>query len=546
MGVTSRLAPPVAFGLPPKFSVWRKGQYGMATLPIDSMKRFIGMAAPTGSGKSAAYVTSSLLSGGRVAVLTSTKGLQSQLVSDFGTIGMSDIRGQNAYLCVAASSFGDPDYTTCNDGACHSGAGCSLRDSGCLYYDAYRAALNAQLVVTNYSYWFHIHEYGPSQGLGKFDMLICDEAHDAPDELSGFMAVELDRKLVKRILHLDVPKADSKQSHWSDWANSGSWAAEKMEMELEKAMKIQLLPTRNLRHEMKEIKKLKQKLITLACMEGEWVSEGSEDGEKVTIAPVECRGYAERFLFRDIPKIVLVSATMRPKTAELLGIDSEQLEFAEYPSTFPIRNRPVYIVPGARMNHKMDESNLRWWLSRIDNIIDKRLDRKGIIHTVSYKRAKYILTHSRHRHIMMTHHTRDVREAIQEFKDSSSPRILVSPSIVTGYDFPFSSAEYGIIAKVPFPDTRGEVMKARTKADKDYAYYIAVQTMVQAAGRIVRAEEDRGESFIVDDTVNAVWFRPKMKLFSPRWFLEAVQSVNVVPIPPQALEREVADASPQI
>ena len=93
----------------PKFDQWFPGQQNLysqmkewAERPahlsqeIDlTGRRFLGCALPTGYGKSLLGMLTAVSGSqgdGKVVFLTSTKGLQSQLMSDFGSLGMVDIR----------------------------------------------------------------------------------------------------------------------------------------------------------------------------------------------------------------------------------------------------------------------------------------------------------------------------------------------------------------------------------------------------------------------------------------------------------------------
>ena len=76
-------------------------------------------------------------------------------------------------------------------------------------------------------------------------------------------------------------------------------------------------------------------------------------------------------------------------------------------------------------------------------------------------------------------------------------------------------------------------MKARTKEDRDWGAFLAMESVVQEAGRGTRSQQDRGEIFVVDD--NCVWFWPKYREYSPYWFQQRVKgSLDMVP---EILER---------
>src|SRR6202044_2473334 len=123
---------------------------------------------------------------------------------------------------------------------------------------------------------------------------------------------------------------------------------------------------------------------------------------RVRFDPLSPARYAEEVLWRQVPKIVLVSATVRLKTAELLGIPNDQLEFCEYDSSFDPKRRPTIFVPTVRMDYRteQDDQAMKWMLSKVDALIGARLDRKGIVHAVSYTRSRFVVDNSQHRHYM--------------------------------------------------------------------------------------------------------------------------------------------------
>lgn len=532
---TLDLPPPTCFGAPAKFDRWRDLQCTAIMSAVDSPKRFVMQAAPTGFGKSLVYVGQALVTGARTCILTSTKGLQSQLIGDFQESGLVDIRGMNSYSCRAAESeFGiiqtQERATSCEEGPCRAGLKCSIRDMGCGYYDAYHQAQRAQLVVTNYTYWMTIHRYG--EGLGNFDLLVLDEGHNAPDELSDFLAIELDTFEIETVVRSQPLPDGCHVDDWRKWAvHHSSLMASKLD-ELQQRLKDQKEGGGRLDHSLvrsiSHLRRVLSKVKSLAGMRGEWVYE--RNGRKWRFDPVWPREYAESVLFRGTPKVVIFSATIRPKTASILGIDPGALQFNEYPSSFPVSRRPVVHVPTCQMNHRTSPDNLGKWVTRIDQIIGQRLDRKGIIHTVSFDRRNFIIQRSEYSEIMVANDSSNTRAAVERFKQMPAPAVFVSPSLTTGWDFPHDDARYIIVGKIPFPDNRPTVIQARLKSDRDYTNYIAAQNLVQMTGRGMRAEDDLCESIIIDD--NIVWFARQAKHYFPGWWLESFQLGRTIPRPP--------------
>jgi ATP-dependent DNA helicase DinG len=539
---TDLLPPPAALGLPEFFDSWRQHQPAAILRAIESDKRFTALVLPTGAGKSLTVISTAILPGWRTCVLTSTKNLQSQYSRDFSPVGLVDVRGQNAYACVAFEDehqqFQDPlRYQSCEEGPCHSGHRCSRKPTptapeirGCAYYDAIADARKAPLVVTNYKFWLTQNYYG--QGIGKFDCLVLDEAHNAPQELADFLSTELSSRDIDQIVQSALPSDTEDIDKWALWAKR---EAARIERLLE-----QWHP--HSRHEMlryRHTKAVGRKLGVLSLMKAdEWIVHQNETNGAWHFDPVWVHAHAAK-LFLATPRIVLTSATFARKTAAMLGVGADDLTWHESPSDFPVARRPIYYVPTVKLTHKAFENDpalFKIWIARIDQIIDQRLDRKGIIHSVSYKRRNEIMQFSEHKDRMITHDSQTARHAIERFKQAAPGTILVSPSMTTGVDFPGKDCEYQIITKIPFPDSRSPVVKARTAVDGDYPAYIAMQELVQAVGRGMRSRDDQCESFVVDD--NCKWFVPKYREMAPAWFLQAYRKVDALPTPLPVLEEE--------
>lgn len=526
------LPPPFVLGLPDKYTEWRNRQDEAVMAAVDADSRFTMLCCPTGFGKSLSYMASALLEGQRVAFLTSTKGLQDQLIKDFAAVGLVDVRGMNSYQCIAAKDFGLAERTACNEAPCTAGAKCPLRDDGCLYYDAVRRALGSRLMVTNYSYWFHSNRHG--EGLGNFGLLVCDEAHNLPSELSRFMQISFNPNVVEELVpDLRWPPYDASQKRWRDWGVIAYAKAKAIVSGLQGQVQDALSHGRPIPHtRMKKavrLKRLMGELEQVANLQGEWATEYK--GGRYEFEPVWPAPYAEAYLFRAIPKVVLYSATIRPKTASLLGIQREQLTFREFPSTFSLKRRPVIHVDTVNVKHNMPAGDIDVWANRIDQIIRRRPDRKGIVHVTSFARRDLLLSRTEFRSRILYHSSDNTAEVVEKFRRSSPTQglVLVSPSLTTGWDFPGDQCRYQVIAKVPFPDFTTEVSKARDVSDPDWSRYEAMQTIVQTTGRGMRSEDDWCETICVDD--NIAWFVRKFHTFAPKWWLDSFQSTMTLPAP---------------
>jgi len=521
------LPPPYTFGLPEKFTEWRQHQPDALLRVVDSDNRFKLVIAPTGSGKSLIYLAAATIKGGRSVFLTSTKGLQSQLVRDFPNL--VDIRGRNSYLCNY-----ETDRTTCDHAPCVVGFQCRYRNGGgCRYYDALKRAQRSDMVVTNYAYWMYNNAHGDGFGEKEFNTLVCDEAHDAPDIVSSFLTIKLDRSdtFTRNILPLRTLN-DMSISEWSRWAEQAEVVVADEADILKKKMEREKFLTKSERKIYAKLKRMSQDLQRMTKMDDTWITDVGK--LEVSFCPTWPAPDCEDALFLGIQNIVLTSASVCMKTADMLGISEDDIEIMEYPHSFPVERRQIIHVPTVRMNYRTNQAGIKTWLTRIDQILKPRLDRKGIIHTVSYKRRDAILGHSKYRNQMMSHSRHNTELTVNKFRNSQEPKILVSPSVTTGWDFPYTDAEYQIVGKVPYPDTTNKIVKTRTKEDSDYAPYIAAQTLMQSCGRINRAADDQGETFVIDDNIK--WFMYKYDKFMTGWFREAFVQARTIPRPPERLK----------
>ena len=227
----------------------------------------------------------------------------------------------------------------------------------------------------------------------------------------------------------------------------------------------------------------------------------------------------------------------------LLGVGKDEYEFREWNRIFPGNRHPIYSIPARRdgkdirIDRRTTREDLQAWVDHIDSIIDGRLDRRGIIQTVSYERQRFLFDHSRHREHFLGN-TADpdsdtAAEIAEEFRVAVPPRILVSPSFSTGWDFPGRECEYIVLCKVPFKGNGSKVQKVREERDPQYGAYGAMLEMVQGAGRGMRSSDDQCEVFVVDGHVN--WFLFQNKNLAPGWFVRGLRKVVEIPEPPEKL-----------
>lgn len=518
-----RYPSPGDIGLPEHITTWRPQQEELGLKLRRSTKRVKAACAPTGFGKTDTYVGDALLSKRPTAFVTDSRALQDQLLTRYASIGLVDLRGRDNYECQNRPD--DEDYT------CETGKSGNCPYIGTRECPADWAGLRAAgsfLVSTNYSKWIHQRKYG--HGLDHIQRVVFDEGDRAAEALSKSLQVTLSGYEVNEILNLDFPPLHDAHffSVWKSWAGMARIRADILRLQA----KERLGPnprSSHARHYL-HLKHLVRKLAILATAAlDNWIVEEMPKGFQFDV--INPARYGEYALLLKVPEIIVVSATLHPKALYMIGVKQDDMDFWEFDSDFDAARCPIYYVPTMRVDRRATNFAALWL--RHDQIAARRRDRNGLCHSVSYERALDLVAESRFHHSMFVNHKGDPPTSIiDDFINAYPGAILVSPSIVRGFDFALKAAEWQMIPKVPFPPP-SKVLDARKALDGEYYNYVTMQPLVQAAGRIMRRKEDQGETFITDD--NFLWFYRRASHLAPRSFRRFVKLAKVPPPPPGRL-----------
>ena len=514
---------PAEYGLPEKFDKWRTNQEPLLDYLSRSNKRTRTACAPTGSGKSPVAVAHALESGEPTCIVTGTRGLQNQYISDFSEIGMVSVMGRRNYQCDMKPD--DPSYT-CEEGYA---ARCPYKGSvACPCSQAEIRAATSNLIVTNYAKWTASKKYG--NGWDHIKQVIFDEGHSCPDALADAMQVILNHREIEKDLKLDFPKnpENAEFSTWKNWAVLARATAE-LEMIAAQARIAGLSdPKPTWVKHFTHMRNLARRLATLATASpNDWIVEELEEGFQFD--PIRPGKYAEGALLFRVPKIVILSATLRPKTMYMINMSKDNFDFKEFDSDFDPKRCPIYYVPTMRVDSRADDLSMLWL--RLDQILARRTDRKGIIQTTSFIYQQGVQGASRFGNKMILNPRGEApTEVIERFRNSGPGAVLVSPSIAEGYDFKDDQCRFTIILKIPF-EPPSKIQKAREELDPEYRPYRTMQKLVQQIGRDVRSKTDWSERFIGDG--HCEWFIPRYGHLAPKSFHAFFKTVNILPQPPK-------------
>lgn len=224
----------------------RKGQLHLARMvqAAAMLKEPLFGEAPTGTGKSFAYLVPLLAMGKKVIVSTSNKALQMQLYKKdlpflatlFPGVKYAIAQGKSNYICNAkvADGVDNPDlaewlkttdsgnieeltfdlpskerYTL--DEEC-TGKRCGYF-AGCHYYKAKEARKNAQVIICNHALLALHHLYPLANILPAADVIVVDEAHQLPQYVRNALGIQLVSARIEKAIqiaheeHVDVSGA---------------------------------------------------------------------------------------------------------------------------------------------------------------------------------------------------------------------------------------------------------------------------------------------------------------------------------------------------
>ena len=499
------------------FPEWRADQVDVLESILRSEKRFSIMSAPTGFGKSLCNIVQSKFHK-RTCIVTATKGLQDQHLHDFPHEKIRVIKGRDNYQCTR------PEWT-CADG--YAGNCPNKNTPLCKFSNALNAANVAPLVITNFSFWIYSRKHG--QGMNSFDLVIFDEAHEAIDQLSSAMQSRISYHEVEEMLGMRFPQSSkiTGEGSWGKWAKTAIKKTANAIRKLEKQIECDEHPLKQWSHNVQHLKKLQFRLEIVSDMAHDsWVWDEKEWGWQFD--PVQINKFAESFLFQGTNKVTMSSATIRMKTADILGIPSSKVNFLDIPSSFSPERSPIYLLPAMRVDSS-NNGDIRQLVIRMDQIMNSRAGLNGIINVTSFSYRDLIVNGYKNSSRMVSHwNDEPVAIAVEKFKRKGG--ILISPSIGMGYDFPDEECRLILMSKIPFPDNRSKINKARQEIDPEYGSYVAVQKLVQQSGRGTRSKDDWCENFLLD--AHLEWFIPKFATkFAPKWWRDRLVNTRTIPGP---------------
>lgn len=215
-------------------------------------------------------------------------------------------------------------------------------------------------------------------------------------------------------------------------------------------------------------------------------------------------------------QVVAFSATLKPFEfySQLAGLQSKELKTAEFVSPFPKGHRKLLIIPQISSKYSEREKNYPRIAEAIERISALRQG-NYVAFFPSFDFMERVLAKFRapdgcevlRQERKMRHD--DIQAVLERLQDRTMPHLLFAVQggvFSEGVDFPGDMLIGAFVVGPPLPsfDLEREQMReyyqSNYSAGFDYAYaYPAMAKAVQAAGRVIRSETDKGLIVLMDN-----------------------------------------------
>ncbi len=492
---------------------------------MNSRKRFRIVKARTGFGKSLLAMVCGVMAG-TLNYLVLSKFLQTQILSDFPE--MVSIWGRSNYDCLADRS------KMCNE-CLHTKKKPCPQKHKCLYDEAKEIAIIAPYKVLNFSYLLteanHVGRFSDSP------FTVIDEADSLENVLLDNIVLSFSERSLYQLGLSDGPtkKTVTSATGITAWKDFGKQAFDRA-TEIYYELKAQVDNIIDGDDDTEKLKKMRERdyfnnirsrcKIFIESVDKTWLMEeiprrGSRQGQTTFRPTWISPKLSEEYLWRHSHDWVLISATLPPIPVfcKQLGIDEDDIDYIEVPSTFDPDKAPVYIWPAANLTAKHMDEEVPKAIFRIRELLDMNKGKRGLIHTVSWKLCKDILEGVKSDRLV-SHNSDNRNDVINQFMDPNGFRpdsVLVSPSCERGIDLKNDLCRFVIIVKTPFLSLGSKYVGARLygsgEIGKLWYQSDAMTTIEQMAGRGLRSSDDHCVIYLIDKQ-SELLYEKRPSLFS--------------------------------
>lgn len=489
---------------------------------IDGKKNVI-IEAPTGSGKSAIALTIAKILKSSY-YLTIQKMLQSQLMTDFSDT-LVDLKGRNSYRCNLIKKHMDLDVG-CDKGRCITKGKSRFNDCDCEYFNRLAEAESSPHTLFNFSSFLY-QRYMAKRFKDSRKLIICDESHNVEQQIMSFVDVTINGN----DFEIEIPEYDDVEQYISYFEDQNilDTISDNINRCRDELNNERLLPE-EIDELIRELDKWNGISIKYAHMleyidNVDCICEHNKNS--VTIKPLRAYYHTPRLLLNNADKSLFMSATiLNPSIfSKNIGLKNEETAYVSVPHTFPVENRMVHLDYAGLMDYKNRDKSMPKLINKVDEIMNKHKEDKGIIHCHSFAFMNTIatgLSHKNKRRLLMQTNYKNKEEMLVDHlsRDNS---VIIAPAMHEGLDLKGDASRFQIVAKVPYPSFKdNKQLQIRMKEDWSYYLWLTALKLIQSIGRSIRSETDYAATYIVDESFDKFFNTCDNFRLLPDWFVESL------------------------
>ena len=528
--------------------------------------------APTGSGKSllaraiagcARRVDDAEPSEATGAYYTTPQVSQLDDVAEDDLLSdLNIIRGKSNYRCILP----DETQTPVDQAPCvrTRGYDCSVKHR-CPYFSDRAIASNRPIAAMTLAYFM---QTAGSEVFRKRDVVVIDEAHGLAEWAEMYATIHLGPRTVPFWTDLEVPVVDS-VSRAVRFAENLAGRCTRRKDEL--LASDELTPGKA-----RERDRLQELIGELDWFVSDardptnpttWLvdqqptdydatgngsdsdsPEGDTDasgGGPITIKPMNPERYLSYTVWDRGNTFALLSATILNKEAfcRHVGLDPSRVALVDVDHTFPVENRPLFDVTQGKMTFEHRDETIPKIARMIVRIMQHHPDEKGIVHAHSYdiqERLDRLLSDFGVDERICAHDRDDRDRSLERWKATDDASVFLSVKMEEALDLKGELARWQVLCKAPFLNT-SDSRVAHRLAEGQWAWYyrVALRTVIQGCGRVVRAPDDYGATYLADESLLELFERTRRDM--PDWFTAQVDRMRRPSLPPFDPEAALGD-----
>jgi Rad3-related DNA helicase len=446
---------------------------------------------------------------------------------------LSVIRGKSNYSCILPGESQTPvDEAPC---ARERGYDCPV-EHRCPYFSDRAIASNRAIAAMTLAYFM---QTAGSDVFGMRDVVVIDEAHGLAEWAEMYATIDLSPgRVPPAVWEGSPPPAIDDLRTAADYAESLAATCDRRLAELRSQAELD-------REEVAERDRLTDLTRELGWFVEDlrdtesattWVVDQPDGaGTAVTIKPMDPARYLHHTVWDRGSKFALLSATILDKAAFCRGsgLDPDTVALVDVPHTFPVEHRPLYDVTRGKMTYEQRDETIPAVARLLVRLMQRHPDEKGLVHAHSYAIAERLCEHLDGFGVgarVRRHDAENRDAALSSWKRSSGADVFVSVKMEEALDLEGDLCRWQVLCKAPYPNTRDSRVARRLEDDQWGWYYrTALRTVIQACGRVVRAPDDHGATYLADASLLDLFERARHDM--PDWFAAQVDRLSTPDLP---------------